>query len=107
MIKNLANDRVYIGQSKDPKARYRAHSKSPPFRMRKDAEKFTPFKDFFHMTVLQGGLSKHEADMLEESYIEMHDATSKKGYNWCFGKPTCGKRWWATIRRKFGARRES
>lgn len=106
MITNVANGRVYIGQSKDPKGRYRAHSKKPPFRMRKDAEKYVPFKDYFVLSILQEGLSKEEANRVEESYIEMHDATSKKGYNWCIGKPTGCKRWWANIRNKLGKLRK-
>lgn len=101
MIRNISNGRVYIGQSKDPIARFKAHARNPPFRMRKDAEKFAPFKEHFELSILQEGLSKGEANRLEESYISLHESTSNKGYNWCFGKPTGCKRWWAKIRSRF------
>jgi hypothetical protein len=68
--------------------------------MKKDAQKFLPFQEYFELTILHEGLSKHEANTMEEAYIDMHDATSKRGYHWCFGKPFGCRRWWARLRKK-------
>jgi predicted GIY-YIG superfamily endonuclease len=100
MIRNRANGRVYVGQSRDPARRFASHSRNPPHRMRTDAEKYQPFRSFFEFTVLQEGLDKVEANKMEAAYIELHDATSEKGYNWCFGKPFGCRRWWARLRKK-------
>jgi hypothetical protein len=53
------------------------------------------------MEVVESGLSKIQADQLEAQQIKVHDAYSKKGYNWCASKPTSCKRWWAVRRLKF------
>lgn len=100
VIENTQNGRVYVGQSQDALARFKAHAVNPPLRMKEDARQFQPFVDFFQLRVVEDNLTRREADLKEKELIRRHDATSDKGYNWCVGKPTACSRWWAVRRSK-------
>lgn len=99
MIQNKHNCRVYIGQSVDPRRRFREHGKKPPTRMREDWELYRPFQRHFSLSVLGTVTSKYEADQLERDSIFRFAARGPQGYNDLEGKPTASKKFWLLRRR--------
>lgn len=77
-----ANRRYYFGVTcRAPQARFKEHSRAPPWRMRGDARRHRPFESNFQLQVLAGASSKEDAELLEAFFIWKFDATGPSGYN--------------------------
>lgn len=84
--KNKLNNKVYVGQTKQkPEYRWnhgKGYNTCPAFYQ---AISKYGWENFEHI-ILETGLSKEEADVKEQFYIEFYDSTNKlKGYNIQFG----------------------
>lgn len=79
-IKNLINDKKYIGITNDYKRRFREHcSKNKDSVISKAIKKYS--KENFSFTVLKDGLSIEEACNLEIKFIKEQNTLVPNGYN--------------------------
>ncbi|KAG0609149.1 hypothetical protein M758_8G161900 [Ceratodon purpureus] len=81
------NSRIYVGQSIDPKKRYRQHKYRPPSRMKLDVQKYKPFEDYFKMDILFKSINKKDCDAFELETIATLQTLGKNGYNITLGTP--------------------
>ena len=82
VISNSNNSKRYMGQSRNPKQRFRQHMSKPNSRMRQDVHAAQPNPaDTFHLQVLASTTSKSFADSLEAKYIAEYNTVGPGGYN--------------------------
>jgi predicted GIY-YIG superfamily endonuclease len=77
----LPTGRKYFGISATPKKRFQAHALTPPVRMRHDVEKYTPFSQFFEMTIIHCYPSRRQAKQREAALIHDEATRGPGGYN--------------------------
>ena len=80
--------RICIGQSTNPQRRYKQHMRTPPIRMKADAQKYIPFKSHFVLEILHSCAHKAESDRVEAETIMTLKTLGKHGYNVMKGNPT-------------------
>ena len=107
-IKNVNNDRRYVGSTKDMDNRYKQHRRKPPTRMQSDWSLHQPFEENFIMTRLETvytpARSKQREYILDiYCWIQHYDTQAAAGYNTCKGAPPTDKRYW--FLRRLGAMR--
>ena len=98
-LTNRFDQRVYIGVAKDLLARLFQHARSPPSRMRLDAELYAPFLNAFSLKGLAGCTCKADERVLESFYVDRYNATGPAGYNTLPGAPTSSRQYWWLQRR--------
>lgn len=77
-----ANQRVYIGTTRRaPKVRFGEHRRTPPWRMRGDAKRYSPFERHFQLQVLAEAGCQEDAELLEAFFIWKFDTAGPGGYN--------------------------
>ena len=79
--------------------RYGQHTRTPPSRMRHDADLYKPFHVHFVLTELAHTDSKHKVNQLEYHYIKHHVTQGSRGYNIAKQDPTHSKQFWYLHRR--------
>ena len=94
----IVNSLKYIGSTTDMQRRYREHSRTPPSRMRHDADLY-PFQANFLMTELARTYSMQKVNQLEYHYIKHHVTQASQGYNIAKQDPTHTKQFWYPHRR--------
>jgi hypothetical protein len=95
----MANGRIYIGVSKDSKARFKQHRYNPPSRMREDVNTYQPFLSHFYYEILEVCTNKEGARIAEREHIQTHAATTAAGYNTLPGHPASSRQYWWLHRR--------
>ena len=93
------NSRRYIGSTTNMRRRFREHARTPPSRMKHDADLYKPFHANFLMTELAHTDSKHKVNRLEYHYIKHHVTQGSQGYNIAKQDPTHSKQFWYLHRR--------
>ncbi len=93
-IRNVANDRRYIGSTTDMDNRYEQHKRKPPNRMTSDASLYQPFEDNFVMTCLETVYTQARSKQAEYYWIRHYNTQAAAGYNIYKGAPTTDKRYW-------------
>lgn len=79
-IKNLVNDKVYIGRSKNIKRRFIQHRTSTSNRLSKDIKKYG--LNNFEFKVLESCETVEEMKIKEDYYIGLYESyLEEKGYN--------------------------
>jgi len=94
-ITNLINNKVYVGQSKNPKKRWKEHIKNARIKRTKDNMVITRAlmkygKDNFKFEVIENAYCQEELNRLEEHYIKTLNSLRPYGYNiqeYCNGSP--------------------
>ena len=102
-VKNINNDRRYVGSTKDLHKRFQQHKRKPPTRMQADWSLHQPFEDNFIMTRLETVYTPTQSKQREYYWIQHYDTQAAAGYNTCKGSPTTDKRFW--FLRRLGALR--
>ena len=88
MIKNLNNNKRYVGQTKQsPEKRFRQHMSAAYLEGRRAyntclsraIRKYG--KDFFQLGILAENVPEEDLDLVEAHYIDMYNTTVPNGYN--------------------------
>ncbi len=94
-----ANGCKYIGVSAYPRYRFACHARAPPFRMRADAARYTPFTKLFTWEVVATYTDRHAAHLKEAALIKHHNTQGPAGYNHLPGAPAFSQHYWVQHRR--------
>ena len=78
---------MYVGQTRNLRARIAQHQRQPPARMRADVAALVPWEQHFVVRRLQTASTQRRADGLERAYIAQLGAMGPQGYNKLDGPP--------------------
>ncbi|GBF93699.1 hypothetical protein Rsub_06802 [Raphidocelis subcapitata] len=92
----LPNGRKYFGLTGgDPRVRLARHRKSPPKRMRADAQQHAPFDRHFSFEIVDRAQYRASAEYREAQLISQHGTLGPRGYNTAPCAPARLPRFWA------------